>query len=291
MIAAISSLDGRFVRFALALAGAMILSACEAGASHYAGGARSPGGTAPRFVSLNPCTDAILAEVADADQILALSHYSADPQSSSISPAIASRFAVTGGTVEEVAMLDPDMVLAGGFLAPATHRALERMGFAIATFGIAGDVETSLAQVRRIAALTGHPGRGERLVARIEASLAALDAARVENGARSVVLWQPGQIVPGKQTLVAHMIRRAGLTNHSAELGLGQADYLSLEQLLADPPDVLLVAGREEGQRHHVLNQLTDTRVESFDPALLYCAGPTIIRAAERLRAIRQAGA
>ena len=69
----------------------------------------------PRIVSLNPCLDAILVEVAEPEQILALSHYSADPAASSIPQDIARRYDVTGGTVEEVIALEPDIVLASTF--------------------------------------------------------------------------------------------------------------------------------------------------------------------------------
>ena len=46
---------------------------------------------APTIVSLNPCLDAILVEIAEPDQVLALSHYSRDPGSSSIPQDVAAR--------------------------------------------------------------------------------------------------------------------------------------------------------------------------------------------------------
>ena len=99
------------------------------------------------------------------------------------------------------------------------------------------------------------------------------------------MLWQPGGIVPGDQQLISEWLRAAGFSSHSAKLGLGQADFLSLEQVLADPPDVLLVAGKSRAQQHPALAEI-DTLVAEFDPALLYCGGPTIPRAMERLRQI-----
>ena len=47
--------------------------------------------------------------------------------------------------------------------------------------------------------------------------------------------------------------------------------------------------GEDRMLAHPALAELRDTRVERFDPSLLYCGGPTIIRAAERLAAIRSA--
>jgi iron complex transport system substrate-binding protein len=242
----------------------------------------------PRFVSLNPCTDAILVAVADNSQIQALSHYSQDPRSSSILPNVASQFAVTGGTAEEVVALGPDIVLAGAFIQPATRQSFADLGLQVETFGIASDIETSFDQIRKVAKLTGHQHRGEALIDKIEASL-VLHSAKPDDPEISAVLWQPGQIVPGQRTLIAQLMERAGFASHSAAQGLGQADYLTLEQLIDAPPQVLLVAGNARGQNHPALRKLAGTRVETFDPGLLYCGGPTIIRAMERLGTIRKA--
>lgn len=266
--------------FALSLAG------CAPGAQES--GARDAGAM-PRIVSLNPCIDAMLVEVADPEQILALSHYSRDPAGSSIPASIAQKYPRTGGTVEEVLALDPDLVLADTFLAPSTRQALADLDIPTRFVGIASTPEESIAQVREIAALAGQQGRGEELAQRIEAALAD-GTAPPGTPAVSAVLWQPGQIVPGKATLASELMRRAGFGSQSAARGMGQADYLSLEALLADPPEVLLVAGDARAQRHPALSRLKATRVESFDPALLYCGGPTIVRAMARLSEIRAGG-
>ncbi|QIG55156.1 ABC transporter substrate-binding protein [Altererythrobacter sp. BO-6] len=240
----------------------------------------------PRIVSLNPCIDAVLVELAAPDQLLAISHYSRDPAASSIPAGVAARYRTTGGTVEEVLALDPDLVLASSFLPPATRTALEDLGVEVATFGIAATPDASIAQLREIARLAGREASGEALVAEIKAAL-AVTGAYPDEPALSAVLWQPGQIVPGEATLVSALMRHTGFASQSAALGMGQADYLSLEQVLANPPDVLLVAGDAPAQRHPALQQLHGTRIASFDPSLIYCGGPSMIRAAERLAAIR----
>lgn len=233
----------------------------------------------PTIVSLNPCTDAILAEVADPAQLLAISHYSHDSRASSMDLAIARRYRATGGTAEEVAALSPDIVVGSSFMDPATRSALERLGMRVETLGIAATVADSEAQVRELARIAGHPERGEALVRRIEESLAAPIGPEIETA-----LWQGGGIVPGKDTLMAELMTRAGLASYSQRRGMAQGDYLPLEGIAADPPELLLVAGSERGQRHPILARIPGMRVESFDPALTYCGGPSIIRAMTRLR-------
>jgi iron complex transport system substrate-binding protein len=191
----------------------------------------------------------------------------------------------TGGTVEEVLALDPDVVVAGSFLPPATAQAFERLGVRVETFGIVPDLTENAAQIRRLAALAGHPERGEALLARIDAALAAT---RYEGAPVATLLWQEGGIVPGEDTLIARLLAHTGFSSQSAARGLGQGAYLPLEQVLADPPEVVLAAGSERMLTHPVLRTLDGLRYERLDSSLLFCGGPTVMRAAERLAAIRR---
>lgn len=238
------------------------------------------------IVSLNPCLDAILVEIAAPDQIAALSHYSRDPRSTSIEPQVAARYNYVGASAEEVLAIKPDLVLASSFLDPASLAAMERAGLRVASFGSPRNLAQSADQVREIARLTGQETAGDALITRMQAGRNPADLA---GQPVSALLWQPGQIVPGEATLIGELMREAGLVSHSAQQGLEQADYVSLESVLADPPDLLLVAGDSAGQSHPLLSELEATRVEAFDPKLLFCGGPTVIAARERLNALRSA--
>lgn len=245
----------------------------------------------PTLVSLNPCTDAILAEVADPAQILAISAWSHDPASSSMDMTAARRFASTNGSVEEVLALRPGIVIDGTFTPPASRAAYDRLGLRLESVAIASTVEDSKAQVRHLARLAGHPERGEALVARIDAALAEA-APRSGQPLVPTVLWEPGGIVPGDDTLIAELMRRAGLANFTAARGMKQADYLPLERLLADPPQLILTSGNpraEENRQlaHLALASLKGVRRAAIEPNLLYCGGPTIIRAARRFAEVR----
>ena len=269
----------------------LAVAACTAAPAREAGPA-VPSGSAPSIVSLNPCTDAILAEVAEPQQILAISSYSHDPAASSMDLATARRFRAVSGTVEEVLALRPDLVIGSTFTPPAAVHAMGRLGLRLEQIGMAGTVEESEAQVRRIAALAGHPERGEALIARIRAALAANRGPA--GAAVSALVWQLGGIVPGDNTLIADLLRRTGFANAAAARGLGQADMLPLEQVLADPPQLIFAASHGAGNEdrmlaHPALAKLSATRRETLDPSLLWCGGPTIIRAAERLGEVRRA--
>lgn len=246
----------------------------------------------PTIVSLNPCSDAILAEVADPAQLLAISHYSHDPRASSMDLGLARRFRATGGTVEEIAALRPDVVVASSFLQPATASALERLGIPVVRLGIAGTIEASEAQVRDLARLAGHPARGEAMVTRIARALATA-APPAGSPPISAIVWQGGGLVPGDASLIAQLMRHTGFANAAAARGLGQGAVLPLEAMLAEPPRVIFAAGSAQAEEdrlldHPALDLLEGTARARFDPKLLFCAGPTIPRAVARLAQVRR---
>lgn len=265
---------------------ALVLAACGSGAPER------PAGDSPTFVSLNPCLDAILVDVAAPQQVLALSHYSRDPAASSMDVGRARHFGVTGGTAEEVIALHPDVVLASSLMDPATKSALERAGMRVETFGSPASVEESVAQVRELASLTGGSVAGEEVVAAMEARTWPPEPLETDLQSApdpTVLLWQEGEIIPGEATLIAELLRDSGFASHAERLGLAQADRVSLEQLLADPPDLLLVAGASRGQNHPALAAVRGMRIEPFEPRLFYCGGPSIPAARADLAAIRKA--
>ncbi len=266
--------------FLCALGLALVTAPCDFGPHPRAQGAGDP--SRPTFVSLNPCLDAILVQTAEPAQILALSHYSRDD--GLVPKGHTEQIPFVSGTAEEIIALQPDIVLASTFIAPTTHAALKRSGLRVERFDNPATVAQNIKQVRRIAGLGGSPAKATSLVQEMTATPALKDGQ-----APSALLWQPSQIVPGEATLIAQLLREAGFASHSAAKGLNQADYVPLETVIADPPDLLLVAGDSIGQRHPLLRDLPEMRIERLDPKLLNCGGPNIAKVRARLADIRGA--
>lgn len=243
-----------------------------------------------RIVSMNPCVDAILVEVADPGQIAGISHYSKNPQATSIPLATAARFTATSGTAEEVVALAPDLVISGPHVEPATINALRRLNIALVQVGVPDTIDQSRDQIRTIAAAAGHSDRGARLVARIDAAVAAAQTAGPPVPA---LIWTGGGLVPGTATLADDMLRTSGFHNMSADYGLKIWDVLPLEQLVARPPKVLLTMGGVDASDrmlgHPVLRSLEGrVAVRAWPQRLLNCGGPTIIEAVNRLALVRR---
>lgn len=271
---------------AAALVAALWLAGCSGGETTL----RDKPQGLPRVVSINPCVDAVLMQIADQGQIAGISHYSQDGRATSIPLGLARRFKATSGTAEEVVALAPDVVIAGGHVAPSTIAALSRMRIPLLQLGVPESIAESRMQVRDIAKAIGRPDEGEALVRRIEA---AVNAARpADDQAIPALIWQGGGMVPGTGTLASELLQATGFRNISADYGLKRWDVLPLEPLVARPPRVLLsvgAQGRDDRMLGHpVLNHLrARIAVRPYPDRLMHCGGPTIIDAVGTLASIR----
>lgn len=249
----------------------------------------------PRVISLNPCLDAMLVHIADRSQIVALSHYSRDPQQSVIA-AIARGYPITYESAEEVIALRPDVVLTAAHSSPATRAALKRLHIHAELFKVPNSWVENQAQIRRIAEAVGHPDRGEALIGRIEAALAK-GAPPAGTRPISALVFQPNGFAAGHGTLVDEMMRRAGFVNVAERYGLKKWGNVSLERLLDDPPEVLL-AGQatpnaptfaERILNHPALASVAPRMTRAvFPERLLYCGGPVLIDTAAALAIARR---
>ncbi|CCA92617.1 ABC transporter substrate-binding protein [Novosphingobium sp. PP1Y] len=288
---------GKHLARALVRAGVLALAwTCISGCGGGHTGAAplaAPGDPAhPTIVSLNPCTDAILAEVTGPGQLLAISGYSHDAQSTSMDLAKARGYRAVSGTVEEVAAIGPKVVVASSFLPPATASALDELGFKVVKMPIAPDLEAARGQIRELAGLTGHPELGKRLIGRIDEALARAAPPR---GATPVpaLVWESAGLVAGDDTLIVDMMKHTGFTNAASARGLSQADFLPLEKVLADPPRVVFAVGNplaeEDRMLHHpALASLSRMKRFPLDRSILWCGGPTIPRAIDALGRARR---
>lgn len=251
-------------------------------------------GGAPRIapgqiVSNTPCVDAVLAEIAAPGQIGAVSIWSQDPASASAPLNWARAHPALGLTAEEIIAARPKLLLTGNLATGGTNAALRAAGIPMRTYGVPVDVAESIAQVRDIATAIHREQQGEMLAK----AIADAAAPRTLNRSLSAIIWQSGGFVPGKGTLQDDLLARAGYRNASALYGLKQWDILPVERVLAHPPDIIFMPegasgsdGRELAARRKLLARLGErTRIIPFPDNLLFCGGPSIIAAMQRLKA------
>lgn len=193
-----------------------------------------------RVVSFNLCADQLLLALADPAQIAGLSPYATNAALSTMTEQ-AARFPRLDWDAESVVNLAPDLVLVGPSNRP-THAMLNAMGIRVVEVSLISNLAEAREQARAIGALVGHPERGDALARELDQAEARLAAAALKPP-RTALVVQRGGYSAGPASLVAGMLTVAGLrppANAPAGLG-GFGGYVSLEQLLVDGPDVLVL--------------------------------------------------
>jgi iron complex transport system substrate-binding protein len=244
-----------------------------------------------RIVSLNPCLDAILVEVADRQQIRAISHYSHDPRAASISPSVARHFRKTYGTAEDILIENADLVLADMYTPAATRRSLSKLGIKLLMFDVPKSAADSIIQIRTLATAVGQNQRGEALIARITTALAVSPKPAIKPAISALIRSDSGFVL-GRGTVMDDLLQRSGFSNASTGSGMKMSDIMPIESLLLKPPELLFVISDNTNPhaRHPVMQRLMQhVPTYSLPPSLVNCAGPTMIRTMAFLTATRKA--
>ena len=191
-----------------------------------------------RVVSFNLCADQLVVALADPGQIAGLSPYAANPTLSVVADK-ARAFRKLDWQAETTIPLQPDLVLIGSWDRPVTRRMLTRLGFRVVAIDLVSDLDAAKAEIRAVAALLGHPERGDALVASLEAA-----QARVARFAplpfKTALVIERGGFTAGPQTLATTLIAAAGL-QPPAGAPSGYGGFLPLEKLLLIKPDLVFL--------------------------------------------------
>src|SRR5882757_6491979 len=147
-----------------------------------------------RVVSFNQCGDQLVVALADPGQIAGLSPYAAD-KSLSVVAVKARAFPRLDWQAESTIALGPDLVLIGQNDRPVTKHILRAQGLRLYEIALIADLDAARRQVVEVAALLGHPERGAKLLAEIEAARARLHAA-VKPPLRTALLVNRAAIPP-----------------------------------------------------------------------------------------------
>jgi iron complex transport system substrate-binding protein len=240
-------------------------------------------------VSINLCTDQLAMVLADAPQLVALSHLSRI-EGLSFLAGRAKAFPVVRGVAEEVLKLAPDVVLAGAYSSAPTRALLAAHGIKVETFAPVTSIAEARAEILRAADLLGHPERGAQLVAEIDSALA--DSAPSSERPIVALQLQRRGFASGRETLVADLMRRLGIGNAADRIGLSSVEHVSLETVLKARPDMLILHDEDSHPRDQGAALLSHPALETAVPprrrAILpldeiTCAGPALPAAVRTL--------
>ncbi|GJL92173.1 ABC transporter substrate-binding protein [Hyphococcus sp.] len=260
-----------------------------AGAIILAGGASA---AKPRAVSLDYCSDQYLLKLADPEQIAAVSRGAGKDYS--YMRAAAADFPKIRATLEEAAPLSPDIILRQWGGGAKAQFAFARFGAEVVALGYPEDFDGVKDNIRLVAKALDQPQRGEALIQEMEERLEALTVITnpAADGVHALYVT-PGGVTAGAHTMIDAIIRAAGLKNIAAEAGQVYWPALPAEQLLLDPPEIIVSGffiSRDEdvnywsASRHPVLERLfAKTPTVHLTADLVSCAAWFSIDAAEMI--------
>lgn len=244
----------------------------------------------PTVASINLCSDQLVLQIAEPAQIVTLSWLSADAEESTLAAA-AARYPLNYGSAEELLGFEPDVVIAGRYTNNFARTLLRRLGFTVIDLDPAESLADIVASVRQVAAAIGRSERGEQL---IETMQARIERHRARLGERPIdtIVVRPGGFTVEAPSLGHELMTLAGLRNLPAERGLDRWGSLSIETLLHDPPELLILTAYHNDAAslanavlaHPALQRLAEQVVTAHVPAAVWSCGlPTSLDTVEAL--------
>lgn len=246
--------------------------------------AAAPSTRPHRIVSLNLCADQYLLALADRDQIAGLTR-NADNPDMSAEAARTHGLRLLGQSAEEVLEIEPDLIVGMPMRRQGIISAIAGRGYRTMDLKIADSYADIVDQIRHIAGAVGHPERGEAMIRRMDADLAAIPKA--PHGGVAAYYQRRG-FLSGGGTLIDDLMLRVGLTNLATKLGKPVLSQMSLEEVMAARPDYLIMESAtqkvtDQGTEmlHHPL--LRGIKRLYIPQAWTVCGGPAYVLAARSL--------
>lgn len=233
-----------------------------------------------RLASLNLCADEYALLLAKQGELVSVSRLSHDPHESSFAPR-GRKIPANRGELEQVIGRRPTVLLTMGGLGRSTAALARKMRIETIDLPSPTDIAGVERNLRTVASALGEERRADPFLRKIAelrqtAPPALTEALFLSGGGVSIGSWSPA----------AQWMALAGYRQPK-----GFSEKVSLEQLLAHPPTLVLRSNYRAGQMssgqawfdHPIVRRLK-ARTHVVDGRPWTCAGPLMIDEVERLR-------
>ena len=249
-----------------------------------------------RVVSMNLCLDQLAILLAKPGQLKAITHFTQDPGMSVLSEQ-AMQYPAHTGTAEEIISMDADLVLTGTYSNRATIDMLERLKRRVVMIAPAFSLAEIRKNILQVGEVLGQLAQAEQLVAEFDRQLAEITQDTDKSRQRlSAASYGANLYMQGETTLEREMVEAAGFEHYGTRKKLGYGGRVSLEELIMDPPDVLLLDRDQRGGIHayaHLEHPALE-RIIPFDhrsgtnSKYWACGTPFVLEAVRQLAQLRR---
>lgn len=253
-----------------------------------------------RIVSVQVCTDEYVFRLVPRERIAALSYLAADrhPVVSTIADKVAG-IRLVRQTAEEILAARPDVVVMDEGAQSRVRAVLALARVPVIDVAWANDLADVRRTTRALAASLGAAGRGEALIAEMDARLAAARKMAPAPPVKALIYEPNGYTVAGG--IADAVMREAGLINAAPEMLVTRQGTIPVEAVIAAAPELVIFgteAGRSDSrarqvQLHPAFAALRGrTHAVWLSTTSLLCPGPwSALAATDFVRAARDARA
>lgn len=252
---------------------------------------------AQKIVSLAPSNTEILFAIGAGAQTIGRDMFSDYPEAAKTLPDV-------GGSMgeynlEAITALQPDLVLAAEINTEAQVKELEDLGLTVYYLKNPVTLDEMYANLKVVAELTGHSVEAAALIESLQTRVSAVTEKIAAAAEKPAVFYEVDGSDPAKPysagpgTFIDALITLAGGANLVTLAGISDAyPQVSLEQVVATPPDVILLGDAMWGTTPEMVGQrpgwetlpaVSAGKVFAFDDNLVSRPGPRLVDGLENL--------
>lgn len=252
-------------------------------------------GPAKKIISLAPSNTEMLFALNAGSQVIGRDELSDYPEE-------AKKLTSVGGSMgkynfEQIAKLQPDLVLASSLNTPEQIKTLEDLKLSVFVLTNPTTLEGMYQNLTTVGALTGHQADAQTLVAKFQERQKKVSDTLANLNDRPKVFYELDATDPAKpftagaNTFIDLLIRTAGGVNIAATLK-GDYPQISQEELLAQNPDIILLGDAAYGMTPDQvvkrpgwtsIKAVKENKVLAVDDNLVSRPGPRLIDGLESL--------
>lgn len=243
---------------------------------------------AKKIISLAPSNTEILFALGAGAQVIGRDEFSDYPAEAKAIPSV-------GGSMgkynlEEIARLQPDLVLAASINTPEQIKALETLNLTVYVLANPTALDGIYANLELIGRLVDKESQAKTLVTALKARVTAVQEATAKTTAQPKVFYEldgsdaSKPWTAGSGTFIDTLIKMAGGVNASGAI----KDYaqMSQEELLIQNPDIILLGDAAYGTTADqlktragwsALNAVKNGKIFAFDDNLVSRPGPRLV--------------